>query len=153
MYKIRQANVNDLPTLADMGEQFYQYSNVKHYVDYDKDSVIRTLAQVLLSGFLYVAEHDEDGIVASLAGTMSVLWFNAGIPVASEMAWWVEEKHRKSSVAIKLYKKFEQWAFDRGVSRIIMSDLVVDDDTPAAKLFKKMGFSVIERAHIKKGQL
>lgn len=151
MYTIRQAHIDDVPTLVEMGERFYNYSNLKHYVEYDPQSVTSLLAQLLLSGFLYVAVHDEDGIVAGLAGTMSTLWFNSGIPVASEMAWWVEEKHRKSSVAIKLYKKFESWAHERGVSRIIMSDLVIDEDTPAAKLFKKMGFSVIERAHIKKG--
>ena len=151
MYTIRQAHINDVPVLAMMGEKFYQYSAFKNYVPYDVESAASKLAQTLLHGFLYVAEHDEDGIVAGLAGDMSTLWFNAGLPVASELAWWVEEKHRKSPVGIRLYKAFEKWAFDRGVMTIIMSDLVIENQTPADKLFKKMGYSVVERAHIKKG--
>lgn len=151
MYTIRQAHIDDVPVLAMMGEKFYQYSAFKNYVPYDVESAASKLAQLLLTGFLYVAEHDEDGIIAGLAGTMTTVWFNNGLPVASEMAWWVEEKHRKSPVGIRLYKAFEKWAFDRGVTTLIMSDLVIEDQAPADKLFKKMGYSVVERAHIKKG--
>jgi GNAT superfamily N-acetyltransferase len=151
MYTIRQAHIDDVPVLAMMGEKFYQYSAFNKYVPYDVESVASKLAQLLLTGFLYVAEHEEDGVVAALAGTMTTLWFNNGLPVASEMAWWVEEKHRNSPVGIRLYKAFEKWAFDRGVTTITMSDLVIEDQAPADKLFKKMGYSVVERAHIKRG--
>ena len=64
MYTIRQAHINDVPVLAMMGEKFYQYSAFKNYVPYDVESAASKLAQLLLSGFLYVAEHDEDGIIA-----------------------------------------------------------------------------------------
>lgn len=151
MYTIRQAHINDVPVLAMMGEKFYQYSEFKNYIPYDAESAASKLAQLLLSGFLYVAEYNEDGVIAALAGTMTTLWFNSSLPVASELAWWVEEKHRKSPVGIKLYKAFEKWAFERGVTTITMSDLVIQDTPPAEKLFKKLGYSVVERAHIKKG--
>lgn len=82
---------------------------------------------------------------------MGALWLNLGTPVATELAWWVEEEHRKSPVALRLYKAFEKWAHDKGVTTIIMSDLVIEGDAPAEKLFNKMGFSVVERSHIKKG--
>jgi GNAT superfamily N-acetyltransferase len=101
--------------------------------------------------FLYVAEHKEQGIIAGLAGGMGSLWLNLGTPVATELAWWVEEEHRKSPVALRLYKAFEKWAHDKGVTTIIMSDLVIEGHAPAEKLFNKMGFSVVERSHIKKG--
>ena len=151
MYTIRQAHIDDVPVLAMMGEKFYQYSAFKDYVPYDAESAASKLAQLLLTGFLYVAEHNEDGVIATLAGTMNTLWFNNGLPVATELAWWVEEKHRKSPVGIRLYKAFEKWAFDRGVTTITMSDLIIKDQAPTDKLFKKMGYSVVERAHIKKG--
>jgi GNAT superfamily N-acetyltransferase len=151
MYTIRQAHINDVPVLALMGEKFYQYSEFHKFVPYDPESAASKLAQLILTGFLYVAEHDEDGIVAGLAGTMTTLWFNANLPVASELAWWVEEKHRKSPVGIRLYKAFEKWAYERGVYTVIMSDLIIDDNAPAEKLFKKLGFSVVERGHIKRG--
>ena len=151
MYTIRQAHIDDVPVLAMMGEKFYQYSAFKNYVPYDVESAASKLAQLLLSGFLYVAEHDEDGIIAGLAGTMTTMWCNNSLPVASELAWWVEEKHRKSPVGIRLYKAFEKWAYERGVYTVIMSDLIIDDNAPAEKLFKKLGFSVVERGHIKRG--
>lgn len=150
MYTIRQANIEDVPSLVALGEKFYKYSNFSNFVDYDPDSALRTLAHLILHGFLFVAEHDEEGVIGGFAGTMTNLWFNHGTPVASEMAWWVEEKYRKSPVAIRLYKAFEKWAKERGVKVITMSDLIIDGQPPADKLFKKMGFSVVERAHIKR---
>lgn len=151
MYTIRQAHIKDVEHLVQMGKKFYQYSNFNNYIEYDEQSVRHTLANLILNGFLYVAEHKEQGIIAGLAGGMGSLWLNLGTPVATELAWWVEEEHRKSPVALRLYKAFEKWAHDKGVTTIIMSDLVIEGNAPAEKLFNKMGFSVVERSHIKKG--
>lgn len=156
MCTIRPARSEDLDALADMGAQFFAYSAFAKAVPYDRDAARAAIASYAApgtmltapSGVVLVAEADGE-IVGGLVGFIGPMWFNPSARIATELAWWVAESHRGGTAAIKLYRAFEAWADEQGADVIVMSDLVIDGETPAARLFEKLGYATVERAHIK----
>lgn len=149
MYNIRKATVFDAEKLAVLGKEFFAFSAFKDFVEYDVESAEQNILKLLTQGIVFVAE-DGDEIVGAIVGLLSPLWFNSNAFVATELAWFIAEEHRKGTVGIRLYKAFEEWGYANGAQAIVMSDLVVDGGTPASQLFDKLGFTTIERSHIKK---
>lgn len=149
MYNIRKATVFDAEKLANLGEEFFAFSAFKDFVTYDVASAEQNILKLLTQGVVFVAE-DGDEIVGSIIGILSPLWFNSHTTVATELAWFISEEHRKGTVGIRLYRAFEEWGYSNGAQAIVMSDLVVEGGTPAGQLFDKLGFTTIERSHIKK---
>ncbi len=157
MCTIRNADPDDLDVLADMGEKFFAYSAFAKVVPFDRDAVREAIGVYARPGtmltlpdsLVLVAEVDDE-IVGGLVGLIGPMWFNPAARVATELAWWVAEEHRGSSAAIRLYRAFEAWAWDRNADMIVMSDLVIDGETPAARLFEKLGYATVERAHMKR---
>jgi GNAT superfamily N-acetyltransferase len=156
MCTIRPAGPDDLDALADMGERFFAYSPFGQAVRYDRDAARAAIAHHATPGTMLTESNSvvlvaeaKGEIVGGFVGFVGPVWFNPAARVATELAWWVAESHRGGSAAIKLYRAFEAWADARGVDVIVMSDLVVDGETPAARLFEKLGYVTVERAHIK----
>lgn len=148
MYNIRNATVFDAEKLAEIGKKFFDYSAFKDYVTYSKDSAEQAILKAMTQGCVFVAEKDNE-IVGGIVGLITPFWFNANVKAATELAWFIDEDHRKGTVALRLYKTFEEWGYSNGADVFVMSDLVVDGETPAGKLFDKLGYSTVERAHIK----
>jgi RimJ/RimL family protein N-acetyltransferase len=156
MCTIRRATPDDLDALADMGEQFFAFSAFGKAISYDRDAARAAIERyarpsTMLTeapGVVFVADVDGQ-VVGGLVGFVGPVWFNPEARVATELAWWVAESHRGGRAALKLYRAFEAWADERDAQVIVMSDLVVDGETPAAKLFEKLGYATVERAHIK----
>ena len=157
MCTIRPAEPNDVDTLVRMGEDFFAFSAFSRFADYDPQSVggllmgiIESQRTLLTGNPMTVLVAEVDGkIVGGIVGVLTQLWFNNACKVASELAWWVAPEHRRGRTALKLYQAFEAWAKEQGAAHIVMSDLVVEGETPAAKLFEKLGYAIVERAHMK----
>jgi GNAT superfamily N-acetyltransferase len=96
----------------------------------------------------FVAEIDGQ-IVGFILGIIGPMWFVQRVRIAVELAWWVDPAHRNTTAGVRLFKAFESHATNMGVQYIAMSDLVVQGDTPVAKLLGRMGYSVTERMHTK----
>ena len=158
MCKIRQANPDDYDALSAMGERFFAYSAFANAIPFDREAVRDVLARLgegdsLLpeaTATVLVAE-DKGEIVGGIVGVLTAAWFNPQSRIATELAWWVTEAHRGGTAGIKLYRAFEKWAEAHKADAIVMSDLVIDGETPAAQLFEKLGYVTVERSHIKKG--
>lgn len=149
MYNIRSATVFDAQKLAEIGQKFFDYSAFKDYVKYSKESAEEAILKAMTQGCVFVAETENGTIIGGIVGLITPFWFNASVKAATELAWFIDEDHRKGTVALRLYKTFEEWGYSNGAGVIVMSDLVVDGETPAGKLFDKLGFSTVERCHIK----
>ena len=149
MYNIRKATVFDAANIAELGTKFFEFSEFKNFVTYDKVSAEENILKVLTQGCIFIAETDDNEIVGLIIGLLTPFWFNSAVKAATELAWFIDEKHRKGTVALRLYKEFEKWGHDNGATVFVMSDLVVDGETPAGTLFNKLGFTTVERAHIK----
>lgn len=156
MCTIRPATPEDINALTDMGAQFFAYSAFGKVVRFDRDAARDAIAHYATPGTMLtgstsvvlVATQGEE-ILGGIVGFLGPMWFNPATRCATELAWWVAEEHRGGTAAIKLYRAFERWADEQGADVIVMSDLVVDGETPAAKLFEKLGYATVERAHIK----
>lgn len=149
MSHVRHATPDDLDSIVAMGAEFFAFSAFSPFVQFDPDSTRRSLEALIQHGIVLVAEVDGV-VVGGLAGTLTTLWFNQGAKVAAELGWWVSPAHRGGSAGIKLLRRFEQWAQEQGAMLISMSDLVVDGEAPAGRLFDKLGYTVVERSHAKK---
>lgn len=148
--EIRPATAEDVPRLAEMGRGFFAFSAFGDFAEYDPVSAGRNIEAMRTSGCVFVAA-DGDEIVGALLGVISPLWFDDSARIASELAWWVNASHRHTPAGLRLYAAFEDWAGDHGATAIVMSDLVVrGGEMPAARLFERLGYTTIERSHIKR---
>jgi GNAT superfamily N-acetyltransferase len=149
MIQVRRGTAEDIDALVDMGGRFFAFSAFSGFIPYDADAVGASLSAIVDQGALFVATCDEQ-LIGGIVGMLSPVWFNQNARTATELAWWVDEEYRHTSAGIKLYRAFEQWATEQGADAIVMSDLVIRDAAPAENLFKKLGFTTVERSHIKK---
>jgi hypothetical protein len=145
---IREAKVADVDALIAMGHRFLGMSPFAPHSDLIDDDLAWAICNLIDNGIVFVAEKD-DQIVGAIAGQISSLWFNRRSRVAVELAWWVDENHRNGRAAIGLLRFFEEWAIARGATMIVMSDLTINGENPLDPLFKKLGYSVVERSHVK----
>ena len=145
---VRRATVADIDALIEMGKSFLSYSKYGQAVPFDHDQMAKGLCGVIDHGVIFVAEkHGE--IIGGLVGARSQMWFAPDTLIASELAWWVKPEHRGSKLSIRLLHEFERWGKANGAKLIAMSDLVIDGDNPAGRLIEKLGYALVERAHVK----
>lgn len=145
---IRHATADDLDALVALGERFHAASPFATVAAYEPDAVRALVAEAMRVGVVLVAA--EDGaIVGGLMGVRQGPWFAPSAPCAVELAWWVDEPAR-GTAGVRLYRAFEVWAREQGVSAVVMSDLVVNGEPSTGALFDRLGYTMTERSHIKR---
>lgn len=144
---IRLATVDDAAVLTAMGRDFLQYSEYRNLQVTDEE-IQAGIAGVIANEMSFVAEIDGQ-IVGFILGIIGPMWFVQRVRIAVELAWWVDPAYRITSAGIRLLKTFEEHARHLDVQYIAMSDLVVQGDTPVARLLARMGYIVTERMHTK----
>ena len=144
---IRLATVEDAAVLTAMGRDFLQYSEYRNLQVTDEE-MQAGIAGVIANEMSFVAEIDGQ-IVGFILGIIGPMWFVQRVRIAVELAWWVDPAYRITTAGVRLLKAFESHATNMGVQYIAMSDLVVQGDTPVARLLGRMGYSVTERMHTK----
>lgn len=148
MGTIRHAQSEDLDALSEIGTKFLQYSRYGKMVDPSSDDIRDGIKVMLDHGCVVVAEVDGK-VVGAIGGTPVNLWFSRTTPVVAELAWWVNEEYRNGSIGVKLLWAFEDWAQSIGARAICLSDLALEDGAPVSKILSKLGYSMVEQAHIK----
>ena len=144
---IRLATIEDAAVLTAMGRDFLQYSEYRNLQVTDEE-IQAGIGGVIANEMSFVAEIDGQ-IVGFILGIIGPMWFVQRVRIAVELAWWVDQAHRNTTAGVRLLKAFENHATNMGVQYIAMSDLVVQGDTPVARLLGRMGYSVTERMHTK----
>ncbi len=144
---IRIATVEDAAVLTAMGRDFLQYSEYRN-IEVTDEQMQAGIAQIIAFECSFVAEMDGR-VIGVILGVTGPLWFAAHVRTAIELAWWVDPAYRTTSAGIRLLKAFEDHAHNLNVQYIAMSDLVVQGDTPVARLLGRMGYSVTELMHTK----
>lgn len=145
---IRKATPADMDALAVMAERFIAFSPHAGMVQ-SSDAQRRAAMQwVIDNGCIFVAEVG-DTIVGMLMAVISPTWFAPDTPIATELAWWVDEHHRKGTAAIRLVQAFEEWAKESGAAIACMCEMVVEGQPPVGDMIQRMGYIPSERAFIK----
>lgn len=88
---IRQATVNDLPKLLEMGQRFFDASGYSDVTTFRPEVFAFSLNTIASNGVLLVA--DQDGPVG-MAGALVYPFYFSGDTTAQEVFWWVDPDHR-----------------------------------------------------------
>lgn len=148
MALIRQATAEDIAQLSEFGSKFFQYSGYGKLLPYSAEGMVHALYTILDTGVIFVAEVDGR-LVGTIMGIISAMWCQPSVPVAAELAWWVDEEHRNGPVGIRLLKQFEDHAKEQGAQVIAMSDLLLGGKSMVAEMLNRLGYETTERTHMK----
>ena len=137
---IRIATPEDIDLVTEMGLKFAAESNYRDYVD---EQALRALVTKVITapkeeGIVLIHEH---GMIAGIVSQFLFGTFNS----ATELAWWVDPEHRKTSVGSELLEAFEFWATKVGCKLITM----VSIDEQVGKYYEKKGYTLQERTYTK----
>ena len=141
---IRPASHTDIPRLVDLGHRFMAESGYDRFLPRSRQAQA-DLARMLIeapNGLVLVYENDVD-VITGMIGIMATNHPHAGIPVMSELFWYVEPGAR--GVGVRLLKAAEDWARSNGVKK----SLVVAPDGRVADFYRRMGYARIEEQFIK----
>lgn len=138
MFKL--AEEKDLENCISIAKKFVDF----YGISYDEESVRVMLQKVVNEGVFILALVDNE--IAGGAGALFLKnpW-NQKEVLFQEMFWWVEEKHRKGSLGIKLLFNLELYA--PVGSTIVMSTLPQSNIKEST--MSKLGYSLKELAFSK----
>ena len=93
------------------------------------------------------AAFDGQRVVGAIAG-MSYIEPYSGERTAQEFFWFMAKDHRGGLASIRLYKLFEDWCRENGVSELRMTSLA--NSKSVASLYGRMGFHEVETLYAKR---
>jgi GNAT superfamily N-acetyltransferase len=149
---IRPATLEDVPTIAAMGERFHAeagWADVVPYVVADCAQSLRELVGAP-AGILLVAEA-EGRLVGMAGGLAHPFYFNFAHRTGSELFWWVEPGLRDGTGAA-LLQSLEDAARAIGCESWAM--VAVDKVRPEtmARIYRRRGYRPAEHSFIKRLQ-
>ena len=98
-----------------MGRSFFDASGHGRYSDYNEDDMEVTYKSLIDSeGVLTDGKHGMIGLIVFPS------FYNAKCFLAQELFWWVDEDKRHTPLSIKLLKRGEALAKDKGAQTMIM---------------------------------
>ncbi len=147
MYKIREAVLEDWPHVWRMAQQFFKLTNYPGNIHIDEASTYESFEKALNTGFVLLGTFEEVPI-AMIGVYITPFILNSNVLQGTEVMWWVDEKHRGSSLASHLHSHAENKAHDAGCTMFVMSALA---NSPAVvnKYYEAQGYVQCEAAWAK----
>ena len=103
---VRNACIDDIPEIIELAKKFHAVSGYE-CLEFDCDTVERIVMQSIDQELCPVAVIDGE-VVGFLLGLQFPALLNANIMVGTEIAWWVEPRHRSKPIGVKLLKYIEK---------------------------------------------
>jgi GNAT superfamily N-acetyltransferase len=134
-----------LDDVAEVLEMSMKFMSGVGYAEYSDEQNIRNLIESIVTG-----RQDQMIIllkpgVGFIAGQVTPFVFGPHY-IAGEIAWWINEDHRKDGSGAELLEAFEYWA--KNVCGCTMITLTSLDDS-VGKFYEKKGYKLYERAYMK----
>lgn len=138
---IREATLDDVPAIVDMGLQFLRTSDYKEALGENPTQIAATVNWLIAdkNGVVLVADYD-----CGLIGMIGLLIFThhfSGESIAGELAWWVNPEHR--GFGVRLLKAAERWAAERGAERMQM----IAPSGEVGRIYERLGYTLVETAY------
>lgn len=140
---VRPATRADVPDIVDLGERFMRESPYGAYMQPDRAAMVR-LAHLLIAsddGVLLV--DDAGGVPTGMLGMLASLHPYSGVPVMTEMFWYVSPESRGSGV--RLLRAAEKWGTDKGIALAMMTA----PDDRVSNFLTRIGYTPVEANFIK----
>jgi N-acetylglutamate synthase-like GNAT family acetyltransferase len=131
---IRQATQADIDMLTILANKMVDTTLFTHI---SRERIAKILS--VPTAVVFVAEAKE--IVGFICGALHEQFFTQQ-KFASDMALFVEPKHRSSSAAYRLVKAFENWAKEKSASHIWLGQSVGQNIDDTAKFYTRLGYSL-----------
>jgi len=146
---IRLATADDEEAILGMAREFVAFSPYAEFAVTEDDELRATIKWCMSNATVFVAEN-KGTLIGMLVAVVAPLWYAPQVLVASEMAWWIDTRHRRSTAAIRLVQAFEQWAREKGATAVCMSNLDVENANVVSGMLKRMGYISTEQTHTKR---
>lgn len=125
---MRQATIDDLPALIEMGRKFHAAANLPFPAK--RGAVDAALRQMIEQGVIIMSDR------GAIGGMLSRAWINPEWVFAAEFFWWAEDGKGRA-----LLRAFEEWARQSGANEVRMTTL---DHIPARKILDRLGYACRE---------
>lgn len=107
---IRRATVDDIPWLLLQLRAFYKFfGETKKELFPPGAEAERKLKLIIGEHLILIAEKPGVGPIGMIGGLVSPHMFNDSILTLSELFWWVDEGHRRSTAGLRLLDAFVEW--------------------------------------------
>lgn len=156
MATIRSATMDDMPQIVEMAKRFYPESPYPAIYGDMPEEQAAGLAIVALQGFaemgivpgiMLVAAEDEE-LVGMLCVHIDPSTFKPAV-IAGELVWWVEPEHRGGMTAVRLLRRGEDEARQRGATVFNMGALATSPEE-AHKIYLRLGYTPTHTVYTKR---
>jgi GNAT superfamily N-acetyltransferase len=143
---IREATQDDLFDILVLGRDFSRQAG--HLHRFEKQKTAEVMAGLIESeqGCVFVLE-DDGFIIGGIVGLVNQMPFGIH-PVATELAWFLDEKYRGNKKSLLLVQAFEEWAKSVGAEYVIMAHIHTINNLD--KVYTKLGYTPAETAYAKR---
>ncbi|TPG08323.1 GNAT family N-acetyltransferase [Rhodanobacter glycinis] len=138
---IRNATHDDIPRIVEMAQKFYEQTQHAKHAPMKKECAAGLAIITMQQGTMLVAEKDGE-VVAMLCAFVDHFTFNDEFLMVNELAFWVDESARGSSVAVRLLKEARRVCKAKGVLFFNMAALATSPDV-TGRIYKAMGLEPI----------
>ena len=138
--KIRQGDVDDIVALVELGREMHAEAPSFNQMDYDSSKLLQLGVMLSEQGGMFLAEKDDKEIIGMFLGVIVPHFFGQDL-MANDLCFFIKKDYRGGTVAPRLVKAFEQWAWANGtkVLRFGVSTGVEAERT--LKLYEKLGYT------------
>lgn len=138
--RIREATVEDIPRLIELGREFFDMTELGKVTEYDPQSAGRCFMGLIESASSVVLVIEKEGTIIGGAGaTIYPFYFNLGHKVAQEFFWFISEEHRGGAISIRLFNMLEAWAKEHGAETMVMIALGCNF-TSVSEFYRRRGY-------------
>ena len=142
---IRTIGIDELGAVEEAAREFYAASRFLGSFRLERFCAIWEL--LLTSGAGVIFAEDCDGEIVGVIGGIVHQEIYGEEVIAEEFFWFVREAFRGAGV--RLYRRFEDWARERGASEIQMVHLFDSMPDRVAKFYLRSGFEPVEMRYRK----
>lgn len=142
---IREATPDDIPVLVGWGEAFFNENKdwPAPFV-FDRDFLAKGLTEIINSesSMIFIGN-------GGAVGAIIYPHYFTGQLTGQELFWWVQRASRGGGEAIKLLRKIERWAAEKGALTFTMISLEGLSPERVGKLYTRLGYRPIEHSYTK----
>lgn len=147
---IRPAIIDDIPTIAQLGEKFHAQAGWSDVFSYSIDDCAASLTQYMnLDNFICLVA-DEGQIVGMVAGVTAPVYFNHSHKSGEELFWWVDPDHASRGLGLKLLDALEEAGKAQGCLSWQMKSIAMLNGDRMGKLYQRRGYRASEHSFIKR---
>lgn len=142
---IRFCSPEDLPVVAEIGRSFFEEGKLPGKLV--PEVFETTWTALLTAGAGGILMLEDSGDPRGVLGFLQYPDINDGETVITETFWYVLPQHRRDG--LKLLRRFESVAKERGAKRIIMGHLKALTPETLGHLYTRLGYTELETTYIK----